>query len=136
MIVAVLIILFLLLALVVFLLMLHQARCIRWLKRQVKDQGQELDRAFNRCGRLNERVSELEDAEEQKKEREEETDARVSALEESEEKRKKREEELAEAETQIQKAQQIEKLWQSGMEHIQAYDYDAARKAVTGNAGE
>lgn len=113
--IAALIILFLLFALAAFLLMLHQARCIRWLKRQVKTQDQELDRAFNRCERMN---------------------VRISAMEDAEEKRKKHEEELAEAEVQVQKAQEIEKLWQSGMEHIQAYDYDAARKAVTGNAGE
>jgi len=104
-----------LLFLAAFPLTLHQTRRIREIERQVETQDRELDRAFNRCDRLNVRITTLEAAEAQ---------------------RKKHEKELNEAEAQIQKAQEIEKLWQSGMEHIQAYDYDAARKAVTGDAGE
>lgn len=106
---------FLLFILAAFLLVLYQTRRIRWLEHRVKTQGRTLDKVFNCYDRLTMRVSAIEDAEEQ---------------------RKKREEELSEAEAQIQKAQEVEKLWQSGMEHIQAYDYDAARKAVTGSAGE
>lgn len=134
--IAALIIAFLLFAIAASLMILHQARCIRWLKRQVKTQDQELDRAFNRNERLNVRVSALEDAEDEREKHDEELNSRISEMEDAEEQRKKRDEELAEAEEQAKKAQEIEKLWQSGMEHIQAYDYDAARKAVTGNAGE